>query len=29
LRQHVIPHAAGAPERTVAEVVITYQRAVS
>lgn len=26
MREHVIPHAAGAPERTVAEALITYER---
>jgi hypothetical protein len=27
MREHVVPHADGPPERTVAEVVLTYERA--
>ena len=27
MREHVIPHADGPPERTIAEVVLSYKRA--
>ena len=29
MREHVIPHAAGPPERTLAEAVVSYERPVA